>query len=337
MMYVRLSIIVCACLLVGCADLTHPMNVPPATQRGLASPEAPVAPVDATTAPSPTGVVQPGQDQGAGPSPAATFWVPDQPQTLPPHAFGPLPPDWHPDPFLTIGAYDLKVPLPEAPPELDVYQVGEYPPKHLVTAGTATLKDLRKWRFIPEYSLVQYDGNTPLGTKTPVTTAAQAEQQAAQVLREQGLLMPDSMDPTSRQVSDGVWRVCFFRRIDDVVVYTNKALCVQPGRDGQVMGILGRRRPLLARSQYPLRSPADAWKLVTDDHWHTMSVDDGGPQQPGSFDQFVVTKVELAYVEGEVITAQQVMQPYYVFRNEQQHALYVPAVSDVYLQSREKD
>jgi hypothetical protein len=31
------------------------------------------------------------------------------------------------------------------------------------------------------------------------------------------------------------------------------------------------------------------------------------------------------------------MQPYYVFRDEQQHALYVPAVSDAYLQPRKTD
>ncbi len=337
MLYLRLSISVCACLLVGCADLTTPSDVPPATGSGLASPEAPAPTVAATTAPAPTGVVQPGQAQDALPSPVATFWVADQPETLPPQAFGPLPPDWYPDPSLTIDAYELKVPLPETPPELDVYQVGDYPSKHLVTAGTSTLKDLRAWEFIPEYSLVQYDGRVPLGTQTLVTTTAQAEQQAAQVLREHGLLMPDSLEPTSWHVSEGVWQVCFFRRIDDVVVYTNKALCVQLNRDGQVMSIIGRRRPLLARSPYPLRSPTDAWQRVMEGEWQTMPVDDGTSQPQGALERFVVTKVELAYVEGEVTAAQQMMQPYYVFRNEQQHAVYVPAVSDAALQAAKQD
>lgn len=153
------------------------------------------------------------------------------------------------------------------------------------------------------------------------------------MLRERGLLMPDSMEPTTQPTSDGTWRVYFFRHVNDVVVYTNKALSVQLNRDGQAEDIIGRRRPLLARSPYPLRSPTDAWKRVTDGHWHSLYVDDGAPWQHGALERFVVTKVELAYAEGEVITAQQIMQPYYVFRDEQQHAVYVPAIADAYLQA----
>ncbi len=174
--------------LVGCANLTTPNDVPLATGSGPMSPEATQTPGAATTLTAPTVVVLPGQEQVTVPSPADTFWAPNEPKSLPPQAFGPLPPDWHPDPYLTIGAYELKVPLPDAPPALDVYQDGDYPSNHLVTAGSRTIKDLKKWEFIPEYSLVLYDGPVPLGTKMPVTTTAHAEQQAMQVLRERGLL-----------------------------------------------------------------------------------------------------------------------------------------------------
>lgn len=176
MMYLRLSIIVCACFLAACANPTTPNHVPQAIGSGPTSPAATPTPRAANGAPSPTVVVQHGQDRDAHPAPADTFWVPDQPKTLPPHAFGPLPPDFHPAPSLRIGTYELTVPLPAAPPTLDVYQVGEYPHNHLLTVGTRTIKDLKGWEFIPEYFLVQYTGRSPLGAKTPVTTSAQAEQ-----------------------------------------------------------------------------------------------------------------------------------------------------------------
>jgi hypothetical protein len=115
--------------------------------------------------------------------------------------------------------------------------------------------------------------------------------------------MPDSTEPTIWHTFDETWQVFFLRRINEVVVYTNKALSVQLNRDGQARYVIGRRRPLLRRSQYPLRSPADAWKLVTEGQWQSMYVDDGSPQQHASLERFVVTKVELAYAEGEVITA----------------------------------
>lgn len=60
-----------------------------------------------------------------------------------------------------------------------------------------------------------------------------------------------------------------------------------------------------------------------------------------TLDRFAVRQVELAYAETEVYATpdsqgrrpaeQQVMQPYYVFRSEQEYTLYVPAVADPYV------
>jgi len=41
--------------------------------------------------------------------------------------------------------------------------------------------------------------------------------------------------------------------------------------------------------------------------------------------------VELAYAEGEVISPQQIMQPYFVFRAENGLVLFVAAVADGYV------
>jgi len=51
-----------------------------------------------------------------------------------------------------------------------------------------------------------------------------------------------------------------------------------------------------------------------------MGVDDGAPATPVTLPEFVVTSVELVYLEVEV------MQPYYAFREAGGSVLYVPAV-----------
>ena len=55
-----------------------------------------------------------------------------------------------------------------------------------------------------------------------------------------------------------------------------------------------------------------------------MYVDDLAPELrglSGTVDRFVVRAVELAYVATQIDEPRQVIQPYYVFRNEQGYTL----------------
>jgi len=251
-------------------------------------------------------------------------------------------PDGDVDRQLTVRAYELATALPQAPGELDVYLLGEYPRRHfgmhaelLRNKNLQGGRSLQGWSFNPEYSLLQYRHPVPLGERATVSTKAEAEQRAKEVLQEYGLLMPDAATPTTVEEADRTWRVYFFRRINGIVVYTAQAMMVRINQDGQAVGILGRRRPVLAQSRYPLRSAEEAWKLLQQGRGVPMYVDDLARQiqgQSGTVDQFVVDRIELAYVETQVVEPRQIMQPYYVFHDQQGYALYVPAVADPYVQ-----
>jgi len=97
-------------------------------------------------------------------------------------------------------------------------------------------------------------------------------------------------------------------------------------RIGGAAQALARRRPILAVSRYPLRRPSDAWALLQAGQGHTMYVDDGAPLGPVHLSEFVVTSVELVYLEVEVLGPRELMQPYYAFREAGGSVLYVPAV-----------
>jgi hypothetical protein len=58
-----------------------------------------------------------------------------------------------------------------------------------------------------------------------------------------------------------------------------------------------------------------------------MYVDDGAPLGPVYLSEFVVTSVELVYLELQVIGPRELMQPYYAFRESGGSVLYVAAVT----------
>ncbi len=259
------------------------------------------------------------------------FWANDEPKELPPFAFGVLDPDSRQAGAAgTIRTDELSVPLFNAPKDLDVYLVGDYPPNHCAVL-LGIVKSLQGWDCIPLYSLVQYTPAQPLGEKMVTVTKEAIVQRAVQLLQERGLLLPDQAMPKAY----GLSRVFFLQRINGVPVYANKNLAVAFNVDGQATNIIGRRRPLLARSRYPLRLPEEAWKMLMEGRRRGFFVDTGyEPVQPTAvqsepIERFVA--MELAYVEGEVINPQEVMQPYYVFRGEQGQAFFVPAVADPYV------
>ena len=137
--------------------------------------------------------------------------------------------------------------------------------------------------------------------------------------------MPDQATPQA----DGNRRVFFFQRLDRIPVYANKGLAVSFNAAGQATNIIGRRRPLLARSRYALRTLEQAWQALTRGEGRTFYVDYLTPEKTSDRSRFVA--VELAYAETEVVSAQQLMQPYYIFRAENGLVLFVPAIADAYV------
>ncbi len=258
------------------------------------------------------------------------FWVTDQPQSLQPLAFGVLPVEREPGTELTINGYELAATLPEVPTELAVYVAGRYPDSAVELFNRIVAKGENSWEFVPEYSFIQYSNQHLVGGKTPVTTTRQAEEQAVQLLNDRGLLLPDAAMPTTYEQPDGTRQILFYRRINGVPIYPNKGLAITINRDGQITNVIGRRRPLLSESKYPLRSPEEAWRLLREGRGRTMNVSDGASWEKGTIERFVVKDVNIAYVETEVVSPQQIVQPYYVFRNDQGRTLYVPAVADPY-------
>ena len=70
-----------------------------------------------------------------------------------------------------------------------------------------------------------------------------------------------------------------------------------------------------------------AWTDLQQGRARTMYVDDGAPVAPVHLAEFVVTSVELVYLELQVIGPRELMQPYYAFRESGGSVLYVPAVA----------
>lgn len=261
------------------------------------------------------------------------FWAPDSPDQLPPRAYGVLGPETH---FLDLSArpavrqYSLDAALPAAPPELAVYTVGSYPASHLALFNR-TVAHPERWEYHPPYAEAQYVSLVPLGEPAPVRTPEQAAARAAELLGP--LLLPDSRDnPTVVPEADGGWSVIFYRRLGRVRVYVDHPLTTYLNRDGQAVFPQGRRRPVLTASLYPLRTPQAAWELLQRGRWLQLYITNGAPPLRDVVDRFVVTSVELAYHEVQSTRPQQIMQPYYVFRNAAGQALYVPAVADPWVQ-----
>ena len=264
----------------------------------------------------------------ASPSPSPTplvFWLLDSPTARGPSAFGILPPERQAKRILTIGGYALATTLPTAPPTLNVYVAGGYPDSDL---NRAAMFGEPGWDFVPFYSVLNYIGtDRPLGPVAPAAIDTAARSQAESVLRPRGLLPADT--EVTRVARQGTgWRVTFARRIAGRIDFANKGIIVNVDANGQVRNILARRRPLLEQSPYPTRTAAEAWALVQSGRWLTFIVEDGAPTTPGTVDRFVVRSVDIVYVEGEVLSARDIIRPYYVFRDANDQTIYVSAIAN---------
>ncbi len=241
-----------------------------------------------------------------------SVWSRDEPKRLPPQAFGPFPPDHQPGAFLTMDAIRLDTTLPTAPTEIDVALVGAYDDSwraHVaqVVAGP------ENWDIVPLYSSLS--SRSSVGPAPPDLDAART------VLSRNGLLAPD-MDPHPHP-APGHFE--FIRHLDGIPIWTNLGVALVTLKDGGTQAV-GRRRPILALSSYPLRSPSDAWSLLAAGSGQTMYVDDGAPAGPTHLAEFVVTSIELVYLELQVLGPRELMQPYYAFRERAGNVLYVPAL-----------
>lgn len=269
------------------------------------------------------------QPESAAPSPSPSavpivFWEVDAPVIRGASAFGALAAERQAKRFVTIGGYELAAALPTAPSTLNAYIAGAYPDSDLQRARVFGEPG---WDFVPYFSLLQYSGpDRPLGSPGSAASEADALARAVAVLRPRGLLPADTDSTRVKRQTRG-WRVGFARRIDGRLAYTNKGLQVAVDANGQVTNILGRRRRLLELSAYPTRTAADAWVLAQAGRWLTFIVEDGAPQA-GTIDRFVVRSVDIVYVEGEVLSARDIIRPYYVFRDANDQTIYVSAIAN---------
>jgi hypothetical protein len=268
-------------------------------------------------------------DPGSYPPPprSPAFWSPDPLLDLPERAYGPLPAEAEPSLSVAVGSYALAAPLPAAPAMLPVYVVGRYPDADEGRAGRVVQRGAEAWRFLPRFSLIQ--SRTPIaGTGAPVATAAQATDAATECLRGHALLMPDTRPIATRRQTDGSWRILFVRWVAGMPVYANKGLAATVTGDGQATDIIGRRRPILARSAYHAIAPDDAWRSLIRGGGRTFSIDTGAVGgEAVAVERFVARRAELAYVETEVVAPRQLMRPYYLFGDEGGQLLFVPAVA----------
>jgi hypothetical protein len=258
-----------------------------------------------------------------GPPYPGSIWSPDQPITLDPRAFGTFPADRQPGAFLSFDHVRLATSLPSAPTQASVALVGSYDESWKVTVAHA-VADPSAWDVVPLYSEVSsHTSLGPMPSMSAGLNGMSAGLDAARaLLRGNGLLPPD-MEPHPHP---GVQRFEFIRRLDGLPIFTNNGVSLV-GLTGGGTQALARRRPILAVSRYPLRSPADAWSLVQQGQGRTMYVDDGAPLGPVHLSEFVVTSIELVYLELQVQGPRELMQPYYAFREAGGSVLYIPAVA----------
>jgi hypothetical protein len=252
-----------------------------------------------------------------GPPYPGSIWSKDQPVALAPQAFGNFPADRQPGAIVSFDRVRLATALPAAVGEVSIALVGSYDEMWRVTVAR-TVADPNAWDVVPLYAEVS--SLTSLGPMPPMSPAGL---DAARALLERNGLLPPDMEPHPHP---GAQRFEFIRRLDGISIFTNHGVSLY-GANGGASQALARRRPILAVSRYSLRSPADAWSLLQRGEGRTMYVDDGAPLGPVHLSEFVVTSVELVYLELQVLGPRELMQPYYAFRDPGGNVVYVPAVT----------
>lgn len=255
-----------------------------------------------------------------------SFWAPDEPLAMAPQAFSPLPPElgiYRSKPNVT--GYVLEAALPLAPAELPVYVLGGYPDERQAIMKQMLTRIHPDCDVVPAYSLAFCgpDAN-PAGAGAPVHTADEAEARVREILGE--VYLDDWARHEVIHWDDGDWQVVYTLHVGGIPILMDKPLQAIVNPNGELTYLLGRRRPLMAQSSYPIRTAADAWAQLEAGQGIGLDIIQGA-RAPQGTDPFVVESVEIAYVVTHANTTQEIMQPYWVFRNEKRQALFVPAVS----------
>ncbi|WP_246938742.1 hypothetical protein [Bacillus pinisoli] len=255
------------------------------------------------------------------------FWVDDAPEKLEPMAFGVLQHSSQTDINITIHHIELDTEFPTVPQELPVYMQSSYALEHkdLLASFHQYHKVLE---YHPSYSGIYFAGVHPLTEKMNQINKRNIEQKAKEILGD--LIMEDSSTPTTIQHENGYWTVVYYRYVNGYKVYADKPLKVAFDQEGRAISIEGRRRPIIEESYYPTRTPKEALEELQKGNWLHLYVQDFSLPLEKNMERFVIKEMELAYHEQHPGYSRQVLQPYYVFKNIEGQALYIPAIIDAY-------
>jgi hypothetical protein len=257
------------------------------------------------------------------------FWAPDLPVRLTPQAFDVLPPEAGVYlKFPRYSTYEFEGLFPDTPSEMPVYVAGGYPVSHeevfhrLVNFGRTDCS------FHPGYSRVWCPISKPTGTAAarPLVTERDADGHARYLLGE--LWMEDYQLDEARRQPDGTWLVAYNQRLVDTLLYIDMKPAVMFNSEGQLTYVQARRRPLVAMSPYPLRTPHDAPLRLQEGKGVAINV----LPTPPDGERFKAVRVELAYVMTHANRPKEIVQPHYIFYNQQGQALLIPAVADPLIQ-----
>ncbi|MFD1737010.1 hypothetical protein ACFSCX_10590 [Bacillus salitolerans] len=257
------------------------------------------------------------------------FWATDRPVKKEKIAYGILGHNILLNTNMTITNYELDTTLPTIPQELPVYIQGSYPAHHKELLKTFTpYADVLEYH--PSYSGIYFAGLNPLTGPMEKPTEQKILQRAKEILGE--LRMPDTNTSSIIQSANGGWTTIFYRSINGYKVYVDKPLIVWFDKEGSALGLAGRRRPIIEESLYPTRSPEEAWKNLRDGKGIHPYINNFAPEWNNNNDRFTITEVEVAYHEQQPTEPRQVLQPYYVFKNKEGQAIYIPAIADPYVE-----
>lgn len=253
---------------------------------------------------------------------SGAFWAPDMPVQHPAKAYGQvrvLATAMSIPKGITVAAPGVA--LPAAPNELPVYVSGAYQgapgEQHPVMIGELDCE------FNPHYSELTCERG-PVGS-SPITDGSSAVSRVRELT--QPLWMDDWRLEYARPATDVLWSVHFRQEAEGRPFYTDRGFHAVIDNTGRLSHLIVRRRPLVGRSLYPVRSPEEALALLMEGQGFTWSIlTPIGEPEPGA--AFIVTSVEIVYIMPHVLAANELVLPYYLFRNEAGEALFIPAVAD---------
>lgn len=255
--------------------------------------------------------------------PSGAFWAPDQPAQHPVKAYGQVRTS-----AMAVTASEgitveaSKTVLPKAPKEVPVYVIGSYSPTY-AAPQPEEVGEL-DCDYYPYHSSFLCSSSPP--SPIPVTDATSAAARMRELI--QPLWMDDwRLESPAALQADKTWKGLYRQEIEGRPFYTDKGLDVTIDGTGAVIQLEARRRPLIGRSLYPARSPEEALRLLKEGRGFAFTtVYALPPPRPNT--TFIVQSVEIGHITPHVWSDNELVSPYYIFRNEAGEALVIPALSE---------